>query len=129
MSGYDDQTSGNLEENLNEDYTDSLIEVEKSVIRTLVKRGDKIINGDINGKKRKIIPRRWHRIQGRAENEKLNMRSSDSGLGRTSMEGDSSSTERGSQSSQDGVNRAVVAAKREEMARLEKELEQEMRYR
>ncbi|XP_063871505.1 uncharacterized protein LOC135106428 isoform X2 [Scylla paramamosain] len=59
----------------------------------------------------------------------IEMRSSDSGLGRAStIEGDSS-TERGSESSQEGLGRAAVAAKREEMARLEKELEQEMRYR
>ena len=58
------------------------------------------------------------------------MRSCDSGLGRAStIEGDSSSTERGSESSQEGVGRAGVAAKREEMVLLEKELEQEMRYR
>lgn len=123
MSGGDDQTGGSREETPTEDYTESLDEVAKaSEPLPLINRRGKIVNGYINGKNKKS--RRW-----RAENEKHKMRSSDSGLGRTSMEGDSSSTERGSESSQDGVSRAAVAAKREEMARLEKELEQEMRYR
>lgn len=128
MLGDDDQIVANKEETLTEGYIENLNGVD--IINNppvLVSRRGKIVNG-ISDKDKKLSR---GLIGGRApaENEKYKMRSSDSGLGRTSMEGDSSSTERGSESSHDGVSRAIVAVKREEMARLEKELEQEMRYR
>lgn len=97
--------------------------------KNLINRRGKIVNGYINNKNKKIV-RGQRRDQIGAYNEKHKMRSSDSGLGMTStIEGDSSSTERGSESGQEGMGRAAVVAKREDMARLEKELEQEMRYR
>lgn len=122
---------------------------------TFLNRRTKIANGNVDTPKdRKQAKRKKNRESGRI-NETMRRdkgrKSTDSGLGRTSVEDiNSPSTDdlmrRKGWEAQNGesesgggrhgeverVNkghRGVTAAKKEEMARLEKELEQEMRYR
>lgn len=117
----------------------------------LINRRSKIVNGNINPRDRKQVRNKGMRETERKIEDMMrerNGRNTDSGLGRVSAESVDSSTpedpvrrrvweqESGESGgghrdgSRGGRAQAVgTAAKKEEMARLEKELEQELRYR